>query len=275
MEAVFLRVAGLRADADVIDAVQLQVVLRTVREVVERGAEQDRDGIAWIAREVDEDVTDTVDAQISHQVGRPVVSAVPARDVIDRWVDDNVGLIRSIATTAHDDVAEVIREGAMAGTTTRDLTRQIAQRFNVAQSRGELIARDQTAKLSSQINQERQREHGVTRYQWSSSGDERVRQRHAELDGQIFDWSAPPIADERAGLRGHPGEIWQCRCDAEPVLEEDDVPGLLRRARTQQERELALLRESPIVTGEIGSIYDWNRKRLRELARGESSAVGL
>ena len=84
-------------------------------------------------------------------------------------------------------------------------------RYRVSKSKAKLIARDQTGKLYGEINQARQDEAGITSYIWRTSMDERVRDEHAEREGQEFEWCAPP--DD-----GHPGIPIQCRCEAEPVL---------------------------------------------------------
>jgi hypothetical protein len=46
-----------------------------------------------------------------------------------------------------------------------------------------------------------------------------VRERHAELDGERFRWDDPPVTNED-GDENHPGEDYQCRCTAYPVLPE-------------------------------------------------------
>jgi len=53
---------------------------------------------------------------------------------------------------------------------------------------------------------------GVAEYIWRSSDDERVRSSHQEYDDRRFLWGQPPVG-------GHPGEAYNCRCFAEPVLE--------------------------------------------------------
>lgn len=58
----------------------------------------------------------------------------------------------------------------------------------------------------------------LTSYIWRSQDDARVRAAHAEYDNRVFAWSSPP-AD------GHPGEAWNCRCTAEPILDPQDLPG--------------------------------------------------
>ena len=46
-------------------------------------------------------------------------------------------------------------------------------------------------------------------YIWRTRKDEKVRGKHAEREGKIFNWHIPPTG-------GHPGEDYNCRCWAEP-----------------------------------------------------------
>lgn len=56
------------------------------------------------------------------------------------------------------------------------------------------------------------------KYQWKSMGDEKVRLLHQKLNGKIFSYDDPPVAEEN-GDRYHPGEKHNCRCRALPVFE--------------------------------------------------------
>jgi len=77
------------------------------------------------------------------------------------------------------------------------------------------IARDQVNKSVGSLNRIRQQQIGVSKYEWASAGDNRVRLRHSQNDGQTFSWNDPPLGT------GHPGHEIQCRCVALAVL--DDV----------------------------------------------------
>ena len=57
----------------------------------------------------------------------------------------------------------------------------------------------------------------VERYIWRSRDDSRVRSAHAGYDDHIFFWSNPPEG-------GHPGQGWNCRCTAEPIIDLDAIP---------------------------------------------------
>jgi putative chitinase len=54
-------------------------------------------------------------------------------------------------------------------------------------------------------------------YIWRSQDDARVRPAHAENDDRVFAWANPPAG-------GHPGEAWNCRCMAEPVIDPQNIP---------------------------------------------------
>ena len=78
--------------------------------------------------------------------------------------------------------------------------------------RAKLIARDQSSKLNSALNQQRQQNFGVEEYVWRTSGDERVRDNHRSKNGKTFRWDDPPKDT------GHPGQDVQCRCVAQPII---------------------------------------------------------
>ena len=133
------------------------------------------------------------------------------------FVDNNVQKITSVSGGALDEMRELVSHGFRSGMPTNKLSKQIEKRFGVAKSRAKLIARDQVGKLQGELNRVRQKEVGVHEYIWRTSQDERVRDSHAALDGQKFSWNQPPSV-------GHPGEDYQCRCYAEPVLETVGTP---------------------------------------------------
>ncbi len=128
----------------------------------------------------------------------------------------NVGLIKSIPDKFSGELEQITYKGLMNGTRYEDLAEQIADRFGVADSRAALIARDQISKLTSQLNELRQNEVGITSYIWRTSLDERVRESHAEKEGNEYRWDDPPSDT------GNPGDDINCRCYGEPVMEQAD-----------------------------------------------------
>lgn len=141
-------------------------------------------------------------------------SVVPER-FAEEWVRANVDLITSIDTRFFGEIERLVLTEIEAGTSPRALAKIVQSRYDVTKARARLIARDQTAKLRGQIVQYRQTQAGITHYEWSTVGDERVRETHAAHDGKLFAWASPPEDT------GHPGQDFQCRCDAFPVFADD------------------------------------------------------
>lgn len=135
---------------------------------------------------------------------------------LQSWVRRNVALIRTVPRQLFDQVEDEVRRSWRAGSRHEVLAKRLVERGLVAESRARLIARDQIEKLNGQLTERRQRALGVDRYVWRTVGDERVRDEHEARDGQTFAWSDPPSD-------GHPGEPINCRCWAEPILDETEA----------------------------------------------------
>lgn len=128
----------------------------------------------------------------------------------------NVSLIKSVAGEALDRLGTIL-EKAPQGQRVEVLAKRLQETFDVSKSKARLIARDQTLKLNGQIQKEAQRAAGIDSYIWTTVSDERVRDRHRDLDGTVQLWSDPPVVSDD-GRREHPGGDYQCRCFAVPVL---------------------------------------------------------
>jgi SPP1 gp7 family putative phage head morphogenesis protein len=137
----------------------------------------------------------------------------------ERWVSRNTDLIRATEPIKRA-VRKVIDQPLDQGLRVEDIRKQLIERMGIEKRRAQRIARDQTLKLAGQLQQARQEQAGIRRYVWTTSADERVRPDHAELDGRVFAWAEPPVVDKRTQRRGHPGSDFQCRCTADPVLDD-------------------------------------------------------
>lgn len=187
-----------------------------------------------VARHAERDVARTLALPIRATSGTLDAAA-------ELFVRDNVALIKSVHSDQLGRMFEIVNAFQRGQANQKSLRNQIMDAFGLSRSRSALIARDQVLKTNAAITQLRQTEVGVTEYVWRTAQDERVRGKpggkwgprpgrswsggnHWDLDGQRFRWDSPPIVDPRTGRRAHPGQDFQCRCVAEPV-----VPGLARR----------------------------------------------
>jgi len=162
------------------------------------------------------------------------LTGIDAKDVagngrVDKWVAENVDLIRTVEDRYLEDVREMVAKGFEAGTRWETIAKRLQERAGVSKSNAERIARDQTGKLNAEVSKDTMEQLGVTRGIWRTMGDERVRDEHAELEGQEYDLATGIL------FRGEhiwPGSEIQCRCYCEPVLD------LGKKTETQPEPQL-------------------------------------
>ena len=121
-----------------------------------------------------------------------------------------------------DAIGESLREGWENGETLRDLKERIKDVMEfVSEKRAVTIARTETATFRNGARWEFMQAQGVQRVQWLSARDVRVRDTHADIDGDVVD-----LGEQfRNGLRfpcevgGPPEEVINCRCTLLPIAE--------------------------------------------------------
>ena len=156
---------------------------------------------------------------------------------LESSVVKNVSLIKSIPEQYFSKIEQLIHENVTKGRTGGSLIADIKKLNGSTKKKAKLIARDQTAKLVSNLNKERQQQAGIVGYQWRNSQDKRVRGNpsglypkskfdHWKREGQYFLWENtknPPMAPNGKPFRqppadGHAGDAILCRCTADPVI---------------------------------------------------------
>ena len=133
-------------------------------------------------------------------------------DILVATTSENVALIRSIPEEYFKKLETIVFTGTTQGNNAGSMISEIQKLGHSTTKRAKLIARDQTSKLNSALNQKRQTNLGVEEYIWRTAGDGRVRENHASKNGKIFRWDTPPKDT------GPPGQDIQCRCVAQPII---------------------------------------------------------
>jgi len=165
------------------------------------------------------------------------------------FVSENVSLIKSIRNQSLDRIESRVYAGIRQGDRWEGVAKTIREEYGVTERRARLIGRDQVNKLNGKLTQNRQEQIGVKRYKWRTAIDERVRGNpgglypkakpsHWHREGNVYNWNEPPKG-------GHPGIPIQCRCIAEPDLDdlfketspiEEEVESNERRQTTKRRK---------------------------------------
>lgn len=123
---------------------------------------------------------------------------------------------------------DMVERSVSLGYRRPDMIDMIATEWGVSQNKARFLARQETSLLMSKIRRERSLDAGVRRYRWSTSLDSRVRPAdiyekrsgadHRRLHGKVFEYGSPPVVNVKTGRRAEPGEDFNCRCVAIPVV---------------------------------------------------------
>lgn len=177
------------------------------------------DAIARIAREFADHVSSFQRVQLNRQLraalGVDVLLAHSPEPTtrLSNFVSENVSLIRGLPERVARQVEQIVTRGITTASLHPDLADDLEREFSFGERRSALIARDQVGKLYGQLNASRQRGLGITHFRWTTVGDERVRDEHQDLDGEVFAYDDPPA-------EGLPGEPILCRCYASPIFDD-------------------------------------------------------
>lgn len=136
-------------------------------------------------------------------------------------VDENVGLIKSIAQEHLADVRGIVMRSVTTGRDLEQLSTELRARSDVPKQRAALISRDQNNKATAVITRARQQEAGITKAVWMHShAGKHPRPEHlafsqGNLSGPVYETEKGAFLEDKWVW---PGTEINCRCFSRPVL---------------------------------------------------------
>ena len=148
---------------------------------------------------------------------------------IDSQVISNAALIKTLPSDTAQKVVRDIEEYALSGLRAEEIEKLIQDKTRQhSRASARLIARTEVSKTTSALTKARSEELGLRWYVWRTleAGD-RVRKSHRIMNDVLVSWNNPPspelLVKEKDVGRYHAGNIWNCRCYSEPLIDIDDV----------------------------------------------------
>lgn len=142
---------------------------------------------------------------------------------------DNAYLIRSVPIDVAKRMTDRIYQDYLEGKRGAVITRYVkSEALMLTMKRAKLIARTEASKANAAMTEVRSRDMGADWYIWRSSKDERVRSSHRFMEGVFVPWDYSPNPEALSGEkdrfgRYHAGCCPNCRCYAEPLIDESQV----------------------------------------------------
>ena len=180
----------------------------------------------WFAEEVQKYTTGNLQRQMKSsklaELGFNLKFAYHSRkerNIFNSIVEQNVNLIKSIASEHLTQVQGIVLRGIETGHDLSRMTEDLEKSFGVTERRAAMISRDQTAKATNNLSRQRLMDYGVTKGKWMhTSSGKTYRDSHVEMDGEIYDIEEG-CWDDDYGDYVQPGELVNCHCVCIPVID--------------------------------------------------------
>lgn len=149
--------------------------------------------------------------------------------LINDQLIENVAFIRTLPNDVAEKVVKNIAEEVLKGKRARSIEEVIREETDKhSRTSARLIARTEVAKTQSALTRVRAQSLDMQWYVWRTALDgNRVRASHRLMEGVLVNWNDPPAPEELAGEKSagryHAGNIYNCRCYSEILLDVDDV----------------------------------------------------
>lgn len=139
-------------------------------------------------------------------------------------INNNAKLISTLPAEIADFCTTYIQEESMGGKRASDIAKELMTLVpNKSKARIGVIARTETSKASTALTMARAESLGLNWYIWRTSQDARVRKSHDHMEDVLINWKNPPSPERLVGQKSvgnyHAGNIYNCRCYPEPVVD--------------------------------------------------------
>ena len=148
---------------------------------------------------------------------------------IEMQIEENAGLIKTLPTDVAKKVTNDISDMALKGMRASEIAKVIREQTDKhSRASAKLIARTEVSKTTTALTKARCDNLDLHWYVWRTMEDgDRVRKSHRIMEGVLVNWNEPPSPEALAGEKSvgnyHAGNIWNCRCYPEPLIEIDDI----------------------------------------------------
>jgi SPP1 gp7 family putative phage head morphogenesis protein len=109
------------------------------------------------------------------------------RETVDAWLVRNTSLVRDINEQARGKIADAMLRGHQQRQPVSEVMKEVRAATGFATKRARRVAADQTVKLASALDTERQRQAGMEYFRYRHSGKLHPRPWHKDRNGKLYE----------------------------------------------------------------------------------------
>lgn len=159
---------------------------------------------------------------------QPKISPEHATRIASDYTKNLDLYIQKFSQEETEKLRKKVKQQAFKGYRYEGLVKEIQKSYGVTKNKAKFLARQETNLLMVKVKELRYTDAGVNEYKWvcvHSPKDRtpkqhtpgNVRYYHGLLDGKKFTWNEPPVVNSK-GDRKNPGQDYNCRCTARPIV---------------------------------------------------------
>lgn len=162
------------------------------------------------------------------KIYRYLKNEMTQRQPFNQMIDESANYIKTLPKSIATRIVKRVSRLTLEGKRAEEIAKDIKEYFPEAtRASSTLIARTQVAKTYAAITQTRAQSVGVTYYVWHDVGGPLVRDSHKHMNNVIVFYNEAPSPELLIGKKSHgyyhAGNIYNCRCWQEPVVDIDDI----------------------------------------------------
>ena len=149
--------------------------------------------------------------------------------IMQDQIVENINLIKTLPNDVATKVVKDITEATLKGKRASEIEKIIrVQTDKHSRASARLIARTEVSKTTTALTKQRSEQLDLHWYVWRTALDgDIVRKSHRNMEDVLVNWNNPPSPEALVGEKDvgnyHAGNIWNCRCYPEPLLDVEDV----------------------------------------------------
>lgn len=170
-----------------------------------------------------DDAQNEIKKNIKHlNIIEPELSEAQKQEIAQSYTNNMRYYIKNFAEKRIPEMRQRVQDLVLKGYRTDAVEKMLQREYNIGANKAKFLAQNETSIMLAEYKRVTYQEMGFDKFIWRTIMDGREREEHKKLNGRIFRYDDPPIIDERTGLRGLPGQTYNCRCEAIPYR--DDNP---------------------------------------------------
>jgi SPP1 gp7 family putative phage head morphogenesis protein len=159
-------------------------------------------------------------ASIKNITVGPALTEDQSKRIADQWQNNMRIYIQDFTQKEIKKLRTEVLKSTMVGNRYETMISSIQKSYDVSLNKAKFLAKQETSLLMTTFKQTRYQSAGINYYKWRcvvGSPNHPVRPSHKALDGKVFNFDQPPITDDK-GNRNNPGQDYNCRCFAIPIV---------------------------------------------------------